>query len=148
MNLFIGVIYAVNSITQFAAMQLVERFRSRYLITVGLVLSSLVFLLFTRATSFWEIIPLEVILATAWACLYIGSVNYVLTSGKERGTSAGLLQSSISISAIMGSMVGGAITFAFGYHGSMLVAAGLAILAIAIFLAGDSWRSKRSATPI
>jgi len=140
---FIGVIYATNAIVQFTAMQLVERFQSRYLIMTGLILSSIVFILFTSLNLFWEILPLQVMLATAWACLYIGSVNYIMIRNVERGTSAGLLQSSISISAIMGAMIGGAITYVFGYQGSMFTAAGMALLALCIFILGDRWTSRR-----
>jgi DHA1 family quinolone resistance protein-like MFS transporter len=141
--IFIGVIYATNAITQFTAMQLVERFNPLYLVATGLVLSSVTFVLFTQANVYWEILPLEFILATAWACLYIGSINYIMSQGPERGTSAGLLQSSISIAAIIGSMIGGAITFAFGYHGSMLVAAGMAIISLLLFAFGHRWVSRR-----
>ena len=140
---FIGVIYATNAVVQFTAMQLIERFQAKYLMAAGLILSTTVFILFTRINLFWEILPLQVVLATAWACIYIGSLNYILVRNPEKGTSAGLLQSSISISAIMGAMVGGVISYAYGYHGAMFVAATMATIALALFIWGDRWTQKR-----
>lgn len=141
--LFIGAIYATNALTQFTAMQFVERFRSVHLIATGLILSMAIFILYTRITNPWEILPLQVVLATAWACLYIGSINHIMVRHRERGTSAGLLQSSISISAIIGALIGGGISFAFGYQGSMLMAAFLAVAALSLFAWGDRWTKKR-----
>lgn len=138
----IGIIYAVNSITQFTTMQFLDRFDPSLLIMAGLILSAVVFTLFTQATTFWEVLPMEFILAAAWSCLYIGSINYIMRRNVERGTSAGLLQSTISISAIAGSIVGGAVSYAFGYHGSMILAVVMALVALVIFLWGDR-RIKR-----
>jgi len=139
----IGIIYAVNSITQFTTMQFLDRFNPSRLVVAGLILSAIVFTLFTRAGTFWEVIPMEFILAVAWSCLYIGSINYIMRKNVERGTSAGLLQSTISISAIAGSMAGGAISYAFGYHGSMIFAVGMALVALMIFIWGDRRLQKR-----
>ncbi len=139
----IGVIFATNAVTQFTVMQFVERFQPRYLVVAGLILSALVFILFTRISMFWEILPLQVVLATSWACLYIGSMDYIMVRNKERGTSAGLLQSSISISAIIGAMLGGMVSYGFGYHGSMFLAAGMAVLALIIFAWGHRWAGRR-----
>jgi MFS family permease len=139
----IGVIYAVNSITQFTAMQFLDRFNPSRLVLVGILASAIVFVLFTQANSFWEVLPMEVLLATAWSCLYVGSVNYVMRRNIERGTSAGLLQSTISVSAIMGSLIGGMVSFTYGYHGSMLMAVGMALLAAIVFLWGDKRAAQR-----
>ncbi|QLH74108.1 MAG: MFS transporter [Methanomassiliicoccales archaeon] len=130
---FIGGIYAVNAMSQFVFMQMVDRYGSVKLVTFGFIFSIITFPSYTLATEAWQIIPAQVSIAAAWSCLYVGSIKYVMERNDEKGTSAGLLQSSLSISAIIGAMVGGAASYVLGYHGAMYIATIMAIIGLVIF---------------
>ncbi|MCQ5375295.1 MAG: MFS transporter [Methanomassiliicoccales archaeon] len=132
--LFIGAIYAVNSIGQFIFMQFLDRYGSTKLVIAGFVLSAITFPSYTLATVYWQIIPAQILLASAWSCLYVGSLKYVMERNDEKGTSAGMLQSFLSISAIIGAALGGVVSFKFGYHGSMYLATILAICGLIVFI--------------
>jgi MFS family permease len=131
--LFIGIIYAVNAAAQFIFMQFVDGFRSKQLVFAGFILSIITFPSYTLATEFWMIVPAQISIAGAWSCLYVGSVKYIMERNDEKGTSAGMLQSSLSVSAIIGAVFGGMIAFALGYHGTMYIATVLAIIGLIIF---------------
>jgi len=135
--LFIGLIYAINSGAQYAFMRFIDRFRTYHLVMAGFVFSIITFPSYTLATRPEEILPMQVSLAAAWSCLYVGSIKYLMERNEEKGTSSGLLQSFLSVSAIIGALVGGACVFALGYHGTMLIATCLAIIGFLIFVIGN-----------
>jgi predicted MFS family arabinose efflux permease len=62
---------------------------------------------------------------------------------KEKGTSAGILQSVLSISAILGALLGGVAEEIYGYHGCMYLATAIAIVGFFIFIISDRWATKR-----
>jgi MFS family permease len=132
--IFIGAIYAINAFGQFVFMQLCDRYAGFLLIIVGFVMSILTFPSYTLATVYYEIIPAQIMLALAWSTLYVGSVKFVMERNDEKGTAAGLLQSTLSISAILGSVIGGVVATLYGYHGCMYVATFVALIGLIIFL--------------
>ncbi len=81
-------------------------------------------------------------LALAWSTLYVGSVKYVMERSDEKGTCAGLLQSSISISAIIGAVFGGVAAELYGHHGCMYIATGMAITGLALFVVAHHLSSR------
>jgi MFS family permease len=143
----IGIIYAVNAFSQFTIMSFIDRFDPTVLVTFGIGASAVTFLLFTFAWTFWEIAPMQVLLASAWACLYVGSLRYVMDRNKEKATVTGLLASSISVSGILGPLIGGFAAAALGFRGVMLIASGMAVVALVIFvvelkLSGEVYRLR------
>ena len=130
---FIGTIYAVNAVAQFVFMNIVDRFSSKSLVAAGFIFSIITFPSYTLATEAWQIIPAQITIAAAWSSLYVGSIKYVMERNEEKGTSAGLLQSSLSISAIIGAICGGLAAYVYGYHGAMYIATVLAILGLIVF---------------
>ncbi|MDD1773790.1 MAG: MFS transporter [Methanomassiliicoccales archaeon] len=141
--LFIGGIYAVNAFGQFFFMQLLDRFSSSSLVAFGFIFSAVTFPTYTFAIIYWQIVPAQIILAAAWSCLYVGSMKYVMERNDEKGTAVGILQSVLSVSAILGALLGGAVSFAFGYHGAMYVATGLAVAGLILFAMSDTWMRTR-----
>jgi MFS family permease len=141
--LIIGAIYAINAVCQFVFMQFCDRYHSAPLIVVGFIMSILTFPSYTLATIYWQIIPAQIMIALAWSTLYVGSVKYVMERNKEKGTSAGILQSVLSISAILGALLGGVAEEIYGYHGCMYLATGIAIVGFVIFIISDRWATKR-----
>jgi predicted MFS family arabinose efflux permease len=78
-------------------------------------------------------------IALAWSTLYVGSVKYVMERNEEKGTSAGILQSVLSVSAILGALLGGVAEEIYGYHGCMYLATVIAIVGFVIFIISDRW---------
>jgi MFS family permease len=130
----IGLVYAVNAFSQFLIMNIIDRFDPSALVAFGTGASSVTFFLFTQASSYWEIVPIQVLLAGSWACLYVGSLRYVMDRNKEKATVTGLLSSSISVSGIIGPLIGGFGAAALGFTGVMFIASGMAVAAFVIFI--------------
>jgi MFS family permease len=126
-RLWVGVVFAINPLGQFIFMNLLEKSRERVMITVGFILSTLVFAAFGFARNFWQVIPIQVALALSWSCLYLGSLKELMRLNPERSTASGVFQSVSSLAAVGGALLEG-ITGAFGYRTVMFVAAGLALV--------------------
>jgi len=131
---WIGVIYAVNAFGQSFFMMFLDRYDPSLLVAVGLVSSALTFFTFTLAGSYWEIIPSQVLLAAAWSCLYVGSLRYVMDRNKEKATVTGLLSSTMSISGMIGPVLGGVAATVVGFKGTITVATMMSVLALVIFV--------------
>lgn len=141
--LFIGFVYGINAVGQYMFMRFIDRFKTHHLVVAGFIFSILTFPSYTLATRPEEIIPMQVSIAAAWSCLYVGSIKYLMERNEEKGTSSGLLQSFLSISAIIGALVGGVTVFALGYHGSMYIATGLAIIGFFVFVMGNRFMVRK-----
>jgi MFS family permease len=121
-KLWIGIIYFVNSGAQFLIMRNIDRFKETQLISAGLVFSSCVFLSYSLATAYMQVIPIQLLLAASWSCLYVGSLLFLVKRNIEKATSIGVLNAAISISAVIGPLVGGAISQLWGFHAVMYFA--------------------------
>ncbi|MGD0817193.1 MAG: MFS transporter [Methanomassiliicoccales archaeon] len=143
--LFIGMVYAINATAQFVFMNYLDRFGSKKLMLFGFVFSMITFPSYTLATTYWMIIPSQIMIAASWSCLYVGSVKYVMERNEEKGTSAGLLQSFLSISAIIGALIGGVATYSLGYHGTMYLATAMATLGLVVFFFSNKWMERHDA---
>lgn len=123
----LGSIYALNAVTQFIFMNTVmRRIRSdadtdRF-IHLGALLSSVVFLAYYTSTTYMHVIPAQIMLGIAWSMLYLGSLYTLLnkSSDGEKATSTALLESTMSISIIIGSLIGGIMVEFAGLRGVML----------------------------
>lgn len=146
--LVIGAIYFLNTGAQFLFMGWLDRFPSRALVLGGLASSAVVFVLFAAAPSWEWIVPIQPLLALSWGLLYVGSLAWVMERNVERATSTGLLQSSMSLSNVIGPLVGGLVAHAAGYQGVMLFAAAMSILAIPLFLASARIAAQRPARDV
>lgn len=122
---WVGVVYALNPLGQFVFMNILEPYAEEKLIKTGLLLSILVFLAFGLVTDFRQVIPVQLVLALSWSCLYLGSLKKLMRTNQERSTAAGMLNSVLSLAAVLGALFEGA-TGNFGYRTVMFVAAGLA----------------------
>ncbi|ODS37690.1 MAG: hypothetical protein A7315_00020 [Candidatus Altiarchaeales archaeon WOR_SM1_79] len=110
-----GIIYFINAGTQFLIMRRIDKFKSKLLITVGLSVSVLVFMGFALAQNFYQIIPVQVLLAVSWSCLYVGSLLMLTERNIEKATSIGILNSIIYFSAIAGPVIGGIAAEFYGF---------------------------------
>ena len=118
-----GVIYMVNTASQFVVMRFADRFKDRALIVAGFLLSFVTFLSFSFAQVFYHLLPMQIILGCSWSCAYVGSLLYLMKNNVEKATSTGILSSVISLAAVFGSLIGGVIAQFFGFTATMYTAA-------------------------
>ena len=133
---WVGAIYTVNTASQFFVMRFVDRFRGKILINAGLILSSITFFVFTLAQNFCQLLPMQVLLACSWSCLYVGSLLYLMRRNVEKATCTGMLDSVISLAAVAGALIGGIISELFDFRATMYVAAALAATGFCLFRIG------------
>jgi len=130
---WIGLVFGINSLTQFVVMRSLKR-KSAVLFPAGLALSVVTFLLFTICDNIWQLLPTQLLLATAWALIYVGSVKYIMARNKERATATGVFNSTLQISSIAGALMGGAIVqYTGNYLAPMYLAAVLAFISLLIY---------------
>ncbi|OGS55261.1 MAG: hypothetical protein A3K60_04995 [Euryarchaeota archaeon RBG_19FT_COMBO_56_21] len=132
--LWIGIIYSVNAFGQVLFMLFLDRPDPSLLVAIGLGSSALTFFTFTLAGSYWQIIPSQVLLAFAWASMYVGCLRYVMDRNKEKATVSGILSSTMSISGITGPILGGIAATALGFKGTIWIATVMSLVAFLIFL--------------
>tara|TARA_Y100000310_G_scaffold321984_1_gene380414 strand:- start:805 stop:1884 length:1080 start_codon:yes stop_codon:yes gene_type:complete len=134
---WIGIIYAFNPLTQFFAMRYVGKLSSRIhettIIKIGLGFAALTFISYSFATSFWHLIPSQIMLGISWAFMYTGALIHLASKNIEKATSTGLLGSTTRLSMIIGPIIGGSIAFMFGFTAPMYFA--FATTLIGIFIA-------------
>ena len=133
---WIGVIYFTNSMTQVVVMRYLDRFKSESLVRMGLILSIIVFFSFTLAQNYYQILPIQVLLAFSWSCLYVGSLMFLTEKNIEKATSVGILNSVIGLSGIFGPLLAGIISEFFGLTFVMYIASVLALIGLSVNLIG------------
>jgi DHA1 family quinolone resistance protein-like MFS transporter len=130
---WVGVMYAVNSFSQFFFIRRL-RYGSSVLLPWGLVASAVTFMLFIICGDIWTLMAAQVVLALSWALIYVGSVNFVMAHNKERATASGFLNSVFQISSILGALAGGLIIDATGdLLAPMWLASGMALAALVLY---------------
>jgi len=129
-KLWVALLDAINMGLQFVFMRYVERFKSGLVLAVGLVSSVIVFASYGFATHYLQLIPVEVLLAVSWSCLWVGSLSFLLGRSVERGTAAGLLYSMTYLSAGFGPLIGGFVSDTWSFRVLMFVASGVTFLGL------------------
>jgi MFS family permease len=137
---WIAIINSINNGTQVLTMRLADRMQPSRAFAIGLIASSLVFAYHGLATQYWQILPIQVVLAISWAGLWVGASNLLLRAGTEKATSMGILYSANSFSQVLGPIVGGNVSQAFGFRPLMFLASVLSLAGL-----GLRWRLKRGA---
>lgn len=132
---WIGMLDALNTGSQFFIMGMLGRkaedWDGRKIFRVGLVLSTTAFFLYSIVTSYLQLIPVMLMIAAAWSCLYIGALVYLLEKNAGRATSAGLLGSTISLSMVVGPVLGGSISQIAGMRMTGILAGVLSLAGLA-----------------
>jgi len=134
----------INAASQFFLMYIfTDRYPSRHLITLGLFLSTITFYLFFAATVWWQFLPMQIILAASWSCLYVGSLKYVTEQNVERATATGMLNSILSMCVIFGAIMGGTIASYYSKQTTIVAAALLSSISTILWLVYEfkEWRS-------
>jgi hypothetical protein len=134
---WVGVVQFTNAATQAIIMtKFTDRMNSKRMVSLGLLFSSISFLLFTIPQTFWGIIPLQIILGFSWALLYVGTLRYsVEKSIFDKSTAAGIITSILPISNLIGSFIALIITSVGGGYIDIMIAAAIAtFLTFGIFI--------------
>jgi MFS family permease len=102
----VGIVWAVNTISQVIFMMLLtDRFDCQKLILFGFLMTAVGFIMFGLATNVFEVLPSQIFVGLAWACMYVGALKYVNERNVEKSTASGLLTSTMSIGGIIGPMI-------------------------------------------
>jgi len=125
---WVGIIYSVNSMTQFFVMRTLDRFDGGSLFRWGMFLSAVTFLSFTLAQDHIQMIPTQVLLGFSWSFAYVGALLFLTKRNIEKATSVGILRSMIGLAGILGPLLGGLISQLFGLVEVMYFAAALALI--------------------
>jgi DHA1 family quinolone resistance protein-like MFS transporter len=135
---WVAMIEAVNYFTQFVVMYFVtDRFKETMLLKLGFFLSAVTFFIYTLANNFLQILPVQILLGTSWGLMYVGALRYVCEKNDEKATVSGILDSMLSLSAIIGPILA-TIILSFGdYRLSMYIAALLALMSFSAFKSFD-----------
>lgn len=131
-KLWIGIIYMFNPLLQFFIMRRLDKYNNRSLIHAGDLLSMLAFLALIPLTVFYQAIVGLTLIAFSYSCLYLGSMNYLIDNNTDKGQAAGLLNSSISLASVIGSLIGGIVMQFFGFQAVMAVGAFFSFMGYAV----------------
>lgn len=133
---WVAVIYTVNTASQFIFMQFVDRFEGKVLLNAGLVFSFITFLMYPLAQHFYQLIPMQVLLACSWSCLYVGLLLYLMEYNIEKATCTGILGSVMSLATVFGALLGGSISQFFGFRATMYTAVAFTVVGFGFFKIG------------
>jgi predicted MFS family arabinose efflux permease len=127
---WIALIDGINVGGQFVAMRFIERFNAAKAFRVGLLISIAVFASYGVATYYLQLIPVQIFLAIAWSCMYVGALSFLLKKNVEHGTAVGVLFSTTRLSSAIGPLLGGAVSQGWGYRPLMFVASALSLVGL------------------
>jgi hypothetical protein len=107
---WIGVIYTLNPFAQFFLMRRLEGFGDYRLVKMGSFLSIVAFASLIPLNIFYQSVPGMLLVAGSWSFLYVGSTLFLMNRNVEKATASGLLGSTISLSSVVGSFIGGIVS--------------------------------------
>jgi MFS family permease len=127
-KLWIALVEVTNMVGQIVFMRLIEKFNPARMFQVGLLLSAGIFIAYGLANQYWQLIPIQLVLAFAYSSMFVGALSYLLRRHPEYGTTSGLMNSANALSGMFGPFIGGAVSQAWSYATLMYVSAGITLL--------------------
>ncbi|MBD3262416.1 MAG: MFS transporter [Candidatus Altiarchaeales archaeon] len=134
-NLWIGILYFINTGSQFFFKQKLDRFNFSKLFSAGLLTSSMVFFSYLLPQNHFHVIPIHLLLGFSWATLSVGAIGSLTYSNPEKATVVGLFSSSRSAARIVGPLYSGLVTYFWGFDALMIGSGTLTLIAFSIYLA-------------
>ncbi len=131
---WVAILDGINMAFQFFLMRYVERFSPGRTLTIGLAASVIFCAGYGLATHYLQIIPLEVVVAVSWSCLWVGALSFLMKRSVERGTAAGLLYSITYLSSSLGPLIGGVVAGHWSYRAVMFVGGGITLAGLLLSL--------------
>jgi len=127
-------IQAINGATQFVFMYTIsQRIGYNSSVAGGLIMTCVTFFSFTLAANFWQIMPAQVLLGVSWALLYVGGLRYLMDRNVEKATVSGLFDSALSLSSVIGPLIGALVISFSSYRTIMYLASLLAFMSFLLF---------------
>jgi MFS family permease len=127
-KLWIALVEVTNMLGQIVFMRFIEKFNPVRMFQGGLLLSAGVFIAYGLANQYWQLIPIQLVLALAFSSMFVGALSYLLRRHPEYGTTSGLMNSASALSGIFGPFIGGGVSQAWSYTTLMYVGAGITLL--------------------
>ncbi len=124
----VALVYMINPVLQFFIMRKLDKYDTRPLIHAGDLFSAIAFFALIPLTIYYQAIAGMILIAISFSCLYVGSTAFLIKNNEDKGTAAGLLNSSIALASIIGSILGGIILEHFGFRAVMASGAFFAML--------------------
>ncbi len=131
--LWIGILYTINPAIQIIAMRHLDMFKNEHLMKWGYVLSALAFFAYLPAQHFLHIIPGMILVAGSWSFMYVGLTQLMVIRNTDKATSIGLVNSMISMAAIIGPIAGGFVAELYGFSAVIVGGGMLSIISLLMF---------------
>ena len=131
---WIGVIYFLNTGSQFVFKQYVDKYRYGKLFKVGMLSSALAFLGYGLAPSFYYIMPVSVLVGLAWSTLSVGAMGSLTEKNIEKASAIGLFSSSRCLAQIVAPLIAAFLTSWGGYNLLFGFSAGITMVGLGINL--------------
>jgi MFS family permease len=127
-KLWIALVEVTNMLGQIVFMRLIERFNPARMFQAGLLISAGIFIAYGLANQYWQLIPIQLVLAFAYSSMFVGALSYLLRRHPEYGTTSGLMNSVNALSGMFGPFIGGSVSQVWSYATLMYVGAGITLL--------------------
>jgi len=131
-ELWIGIVYAINPLLQFVTMRQLDNRDMVKIVRYGYLISAIAFLSFIPPAIFYYTVPGMILVALSWSFLYVGSTELLLRTNKDKAAAAGLITSVVSLSSVIGSLLGGVVSHNFGFTSVFLVGSSLSFIGFLI----------------
>jgi MFS family permease len=132
----ISIVYVANTLTAFVLMNLMAskiKISNVTKFKIGVGATTFVFIGLALISDWWMAMPFMALVGATWAFLYIGG-SFHLMQNNPRSTSTGIFSSTISIGAVVGPVIAGAIAFVFNYESVMYFAIVIIVCAFIVSL--------------
>ncbi len=123
-----------------------KRFKLEHILIVSFALFAVEAVVYSFATSFWQIMVAAILCDGAGAGLYYASsATYVFAIAPQRlsSTAQAMLSAVGSVTGVVGSLLGGFLTDAFGVQSFYMITAGATIISVLAFAAMTFSSSRR-----
>lgn len=140
----VALVYMLNPALQFFIMRRLDRYSPAYLIHAGDLLSAVAFAALIPLEIYYQAAAGMVLIAFSYSCLYVGSTRQLIETNEEKGAAAGLLNSSIALASIIGSLMGGIILDVYGFKAVMETAVIFSILGYGVFHFNTSGKPQKN----
>ena len=147
----IAYIWIPNFMMQVVLMNFADRMKNSHVMVIcGLASTAGSFAIWIAFQEWYGLVPGMFMIGIAWAFLYMGSIFELMENNEERATATGLLNSSTSLSGIVGPIMGGIVAAQYGYVGNLYGALALTCAALVLYLmiAPQTARNRRHRTAL
>jgi len=132
----ISIVYVANTLAAFVLMNLMAskiKISNIAKFKIGVGCTTFVFVGLALINDWWMAMPFMALVGATWALLYTGG-SFHLMENNPRSTSTGIFASTISIGAVIGPVIAGAIAFASNYVSVIYFAIAVIIVAFVVSL--------------